>query len=195
MRVMPDEPRPRSLQEMVWLLRQFEGRRCLWRAPVAIAAYGAIWLLPLVGAVAGIYVGSDLRLSHVVLGTIVSLGLAELARRLDRKKPWRAVFARRLWTYEAPSPRTTLEVLVRDEDFIQAHRVLRRNKFVPIYGAQVGVPPSDATDLTVRLGVQEPVAWMRSASDEDRIGRIAAVFEAARVRARVAGRDVIPDAL
>jgi len=192
---MTDQRRPRSIREMVWLLCQFEGRRCLWRVPVAAAAYGAIAVLPVVGAVAGIYVGSDLKLSHVVVGTIVSLGLAESARRLACKRPWRAMFARRLWTYEAPSPRTTLEVLIRDQDFIRAHRVLRRNRFVPMYGAQVGVPPSDALDLTLRVGVQEPVAWMRSTSDGDRIGRIAAVFEAEGMRARVAGCDVIPEPL
>jgi hypothetical protein len=184
------EPEQRTLREMVWLLREFEGRRCLWRVPAAAAWYGVIWLLPLAGAVAAIYIGSDLKLYRVILGATASLCLTALAGLVARRKSWRAIFARRLWTYEAPSPRTRLEVLVRDDDAVRAWHVLRRSRFVPLYGALLVLPPSDAPELNNRIGVQEPEAWMRSTSDEDRIRRIASVFEAAGMRARVAGRDV-----
>jgi hypothetical protein len=186
------DPQSRSLRDMVWLLRQFEGWRCLWRVLAAAAAFGATWLLPVVGAVAGIYVGSDLKLYRVVFGAIVSLGSTAVAGLFARRKPWRSIFARRLLTYEAPNPRATLEVLIRNEDFIRAHQMLRRNRFVPRYSALLVVPPSDATDLSTRIGVQEPAAWMRSTSDEDRIRRIAAAFDTAGMRARVSGRDVFP---
>jgi hypothetical protein len=127
-----------------------------------------------------------------VLGAIVSLGSTAAAALVARRKPWRAIFTRRLWTYDAPSPRTRLEVLVRDKDSVNAWHVLRRSRFVPLYGALLVVPPSDASDLNNRIGVQEPEAWMRSTSDEDRIRRIAEVFESAGIRARVSGRDVLP---
>jgi hypothetical protein len=186
------EPQQRTLREMVWLLREFEGWRCLWRVPAAAIAFAAPGLVALVGAVAAIYIGSDLKLYRVVLGAIVSLGGTAAAGLIGRRKPWRAMFTRRLWTYEAPSPRTRLEVLVRGEDAARAWHVLRRNRFVPLYGALLVVPPSDAPELNNRIGVQEPEAWLRSTSDEDRIRRIAAVFEAAGLRARVSGRDVSP---
>jgi hypothetical protein len=189
---MTDEPQQRTLREMVWLLREFEGWRCLWRVPAAAAAFAAPGLLALGGAVAAIYIGSDLKLYRVVLGAIVSLAGTAAAGLIARRKPWRAIFARRLWTYEDPSPRTRLEVLVRNEDAARAWHVLRRNRFVPLYGAVLVVPPPDALDLNNRIGVQEPSAWLRSMSDEDRIRRIAAVFAAAGMRARVSGRDVFP---
>lgn len=189
---MMDEPQQRTPRDMVWLLREFEGWRCLWRVPAAAAAYAATWLLALGGAIAAIYIGSDLKLYRVVIGAIVSLGSTAAAGLVARRKPWRAIFARRLWTYEAASPRTRLEVLVRNEDSVGAYHVLRRSRFVPLYGALLVVPPSDAPELNNRIGVQEPDAWMRSTSDEDRIRRIAAVFDAAGMRARVSGRDVVP---
>lgn len=177
---------------MFWLLREFEGRRCLWRAPAAVASYALTWVLPVVGAVAAIYIGSDLKLTRVIAGAVVSLGSTAIAGLVARRKPWRTIFTQRLWTYEAPSPRTRLEVLVRNEDAARAWQVLRRDRFVPLYGALLVVPPPDALDLNNRIGVQEPEEWMRSTSDEDRIRRIAGVFEAAGMRARVSGRDVFP---
>jgi hypothetical protein len=186
------EPEQRTSREMVWLLREYERWHCLWRVPAAVAAYCATWLLPLGGAVAAIYFGSDLKLYRVVLGAIVSLGSTAIAGLLARRKPWRAIFARRLWTYEAPSPTTRLEVLVRNDDSVRAYHELRRSRFTPLYGALLVVPPSDAPELNNRIGVQELDAWMRSPSDQDRIRRIAPVFEAAEMRARVSGRDVLP---
>jgi hypothetical protein len=189
--VIDEAEEQRTLREMVWLLNEFEGWRYVWRVPVAAAAYASTGLLVL-GAVAAIYIGSDLKLYRVVLGAIVSLGSTAAAALVARRKPWRAIFARRLWTYDAPSPRTRLEVLVKDKDSVTAWHVLRRSRFVPLYGALLVVPPSDASDLNSRIGVQEPEAWMRSTSDEDRIRRIAEVFESAGIRARVSGRDVLP---
>lgn len=135
---------------------------------------------------------ADLKLYRVVLGAIVSLGSTATAGLVARQGPWRMIFARRLWTYEAPSPRTRLEVLVRNEDSVRAWHVLRRSGFVPLYGALLVVSPSDAPDLNNRIAVQEPEAWLRSTSEEDRIRRIAEVFESAGMRARVSGRDVLP---
>jgi hypothetical protein len=188
---MTDDPQ-RRFRGMVWLLREFEGHRCLWRIPTAAITYATPAILTLVGAVAAIYIGSDLKLYRVVLGAAVSLGLTALAGLVARRRLWWSILAARLWSYEAPNPRATHEALIRDEDVTRAYHVLRRSKFVPMYGARVGMPPPDATDLTTRIGVQEPAAWARSTSDEDRIRRIAAVFEATGMRARVAGRDVFP---
>jgi hypothetical protein len=163
---------------MVRLLGEFEGRASYPRTMAAGVAYVLIRALPLVGAVGGIYVGSDLRLAHVVLGACLSLGLAWLSTFFSRSAPWRTIIANRLFTYEEPNPRTMVEFLIRDGDFSVAYRALRRARFTPLYGASVGRPPEDATDLTARIGVQEPEAYLglnfrrRSHhADRDRAGR------------------------
>jgi hypothetical protein len=189
---MIDEPEPRTFREMVRVLRDFEGRRCIRRVATAAVAYCAIRLLPLVGAVAAIYIGANLQLEHVVLGAAISLGSASLAVLLSRRTPWRTALRKRLSTYEQPNPRTFVELLIRDDDFAGAYRALRRASFSPLYGASVGRPPDDATDLTARIGIEEPEAWMRSISDDDRLCRIASVLAAAGIRARVATVDAFP---
>ena len=62
---MTGDPEHRTFREMVWLLREFEGPRCLWRVPAAAMIYAAPALLTLAGAVAAIYIGSDLKLYRV----------------------------------------------------------------------------------------------------------------------------------
>jgi hypothetical protein len=187
------DSRARSLREMVRLLRAFEGWRCLPRIAVAAIAFGAIHLLPLIGAVAGIYVGANLKLADVVLGTVVSLGSGYLAVWISRRAPWRAILVNRIWTYEEPNPRGFVELLIQDEAWADTYRVLRRARFTPLYSASVGTPPPDAPDLTARIGVQEPEAWKQSTSDDDRLWRIASVLAPAGIRARVAGVNAFPD--
>jgi hypothetical protein len=178
---------------MIRLLWQFDGRRCIWRVLMAALAYSGVRLLPFVGTIAGIYIGSDLKLYHVALGAVVSVGSGSLALGISRRVPWRALFERRLWTYEEPNPLGFVELLVREGDFTTAFRALRRARLTPLYGASVGTPPDDAPDLTARVGVQEAQAWTRSASDDDRLWRIATVLAAAGLRARVASIDAYPD--
>jgi hypothetical protein len=178
---------------MLRVLRQFEGWRFVRWVLDAALAYGGIQVLRVAGAVAAIYIGADLKLSHVVLGVVVSLGLVSLAAWLSRRLPWRAALANRLWTYERPNPLGFVELLVRDiDDGMRAYRALRRARFVPLYSAAGGAAPPDAPDLRARIGVQEPEAWMRSVSDEDRLWRIASVLADAGIRARVASVDAFP---
>ncbi len=187
------DPQFRSFREMVRVLRQFEGWWCVPRVLAAALAYGGIQLLRVAGAVAGIYVGADLKLSHVVLGVGVSLGSVSLATWISRRSPWRTVLANRLWTYERPNPLGSVELLVRDgDDAMRAYRALRRARFTPLYAASVGTPPDDAADLGARIGVQESEAWMRSVCDDDRLWRIAAILAAAGIRARVSSLDAFP---
>jgi hypothetical protein len=178
---------------MVRLLRGFEGQASYPRIMAAGVAYVLIRVLPLVGAVGGIYVGSDLKLANVVLGACLSLGLASLSTFFSRSAPWRTIIANRVFTYEEPNPRTMVEFLIHDADFSVAYRALRRAHFIPLYGASVGRPPEDATDLTARIGVQEPEAYLQSTSDDDRIMRIATVLGGVGIRARVASIDAFPD--
>lgn len=187
-----DESRVRSFREMVRVLREFEGWRGGWRVLAAGVAYGGVHLLPFVGTIGGIYIGSDLKLYSVALGAAVSLGSGSLAVWMSPNAPWRALLANRLWTYETPNPLGFVELLIRVDDFTAAFRALRRARLTPLYGASVGMPPDDALDLTARIGVQEAEAWMRSKSDDDRLWRIARVLAAAGIRARVASVDAFP---
>jgi hypothetical protein len=88
---------------MVRLLREFEGRASYPRVMAAGVAYVLIRVLPLVGAVGGIYVGSDLKLAHVVLGACLSLGLAWLSTFFSRSAVWRTIIANRVFTMRSPT--------------------------------------------------------------------------------------------
>lgn len=189
-----EDPQPRTFREMVRVLRAFEGRRCTWRISAAAVIYGAIHLLPVIGAVAGIYVGAPHIFPRIVLGVVVSLGFGAVAARISRRTPWRALLENRLRTYEEPNPLGFVELLVQDHDVTDADRALRRARFTPLYGARVPTPPPDAPELTARIGVQESTAWMRSTSDHDRLQRIATILAAAGIRARVGGVDAFPGA-
>jgi hypothetical protein len=151
---MEDEPQNRSIREMVRLLRAFEGWRALPRLAIAGMTFGAIALLPVVGSVAGIYLGAPHVFARIVLGVAVSVGFGSIAERITRHAPWRGVLESPLWTYEEPNPLGFVELLVQDKDFEHAYRVLRRAHFTPQYGARVGSPPPDAPELTVRIGLQ-----------------------------------------
>jgi hypothetical protein len=186
------EPQNRSAREMVRLLRAFEGWRCFPRLATAAITFAAVGLLPVVGAVGGIYIGAPHVFPRIVLGVVVSVGFGSIAARIARHAPWRTILLSRLWTYEEPNPLGFVELLVQSKHFQDTFRVLRRARFMPRYGARVGSPPSDAPELTLRIGVEEPAAWARSTSDEDRLWRIASVLAAAGIRARVAGIEAFP---
>jgi hypothetical protein len=100
----------------------------------------------------------------------------------------------RLYSFEQPKPATIVPVLVGDDDFIPAATALRGARFNPARARMIGTPPPDALELTTHIGVDEPAAWPQSQSDEDRIRRIAAVFERAEMRARIATTDIWPGA-
>lgn len=183
--VMPEEP---SFWDMIRLLREFEGVRCLWRLPVAGFLWSLPYLLPLAAFVVGAYVTRQLGL--VVAVGAVTVVLAIAAAKLGQKRPWRSIVSDRLWTYLKPNPLGEVPVLVRKQDLEQVQRVLRRKHLNPGTANITGSVPPDAPDLTCRMGVQEPEQWALSSSDVERVERVASVIEQAGLRARVAGRDV-----
>jgi hypothetical protein len=183
---------PLPYRRMVRALREFEGWWCLWRLPVAAVMLLAVALLPLAGTVMGIYIGASLKLTAVVVGSAVTLGSGAIAAALWRRKPWRGIIARRLWTFEAPAPATEVQVLVCNEDVDVLCKRLRRAHFNPSSKLYLGTPPDDAPELRFLVRIQEPARWKRSSSDADRVKRIADVLRKAGLRARVAGLDVLP---
>lgn len=180
----------RRFWEMVRTLREFEGSRCLWRAPVSGLLYiGIRLLLPVGGTVGGIYLGSDLQPVWVVVAAVLSLGSVALAARLARPKPWRALVADRLYTFEKHVS-NEVPVLLRERDLPAARTALRSARLNPARQRHLGVPPDDAQDLDLMLLVAEPEKWAQSTSDDDRIQRVGSVFRGAGIRARVAGHDI-----
>lgn len=183
---------PQSYRRMIRALREFEGMRFWWYLLLSTITYGGVRLLALVGAVVGIYIGSSLRLIDVLAGCAVTLGTGEVFAALRRRKPWHKIIARRLWTFEAPTPATDTPVLINENDADILLRALRRAHFNPTSTTRVGAPPVDAQDLQLWVRVQEPERWSQSSSDADRIQRIRKVLMEVGLRGRVSGRDVFP---
>lgn len=183
-----------SFSEDLSTLRAFEGTRCLWRAPAAVA----LLLMPYVVAVLAVIATGLMAVNGRVLGAVVTValgvGFERFGLRVRARFPWRAVVSRRLGSYERPNPLTEVTMLVRPEDAPAARAALRHAKFNPgVYSLVLSEPPLDATDLSCRIAVCEPEAWRQSASDLDRLQRMAAVMEGAGIRARVGRIDTCPE--
>lgn len=177
--------------QLVRRLREYEGRRCLWRVPIA----GLLWALPglllvLVFVVSAYLAGDLTSFVRVLIAAVATVALSPLAARLGHRRLWRSIVADRLWTYEKPNINGAVPVLVRDVDMAAAQRALRRARFHPAAGIMLTVPPSDAAELNRQLRVEEPEAWATCTSDEQRISRVVEILDQAGVPARVAGRDV-----
>ncbi len=85
------------------------------------------------GFVAGAYIAGDLHdPARVVLGAIVALGPGQLVSlSIWRHRPWDALVASQLWSYEKPDGPGDLNTIIRSEDFERASKALRRAKLNP----------------------------------------------------------------
>jgi hypothetical protein len=170
---------------------QFEGWRCLWRIGTGALLVLALPVVAVGGAVAGYYIVSGGGLPSVIIGSAVTLCSTVGATWLWRRAPWWHLVQRRLATFEAASPWTDTQLLVRsDVDLEGLFGALRRAHFNPYTSRHVGSPPPDAADLDVLVAVQEPSRWAKSSSDEDRIERLRALLSGLGIRARVGGVDI-----
>lgn len=183
-----------SLREMAQRVHEFEGVRCLWRVPVALATYALIRGVPIAAAIVVALVAVNGRVLEAALSATIALLFDGLAKTARARLPWRAVVGNRLWSFEKPNPPTEVPVLLASADASSARTALRRARFNPqVHGLHLGTPPSDAPDLDYKIAVHEPAAWSQAVSDNDRTRRIVGVFEGADLRARVGGVDVRPD--
>ena len=182
-----------SFRRMVRVLREFDGARSLWRVPVAAVLYIAPAIVLLGSAVLASYVASGgWTAQTAVLSAVITLLSARVAQpRLSRWQLHRRIIAKRLRTWEEPNIATETPVLVRSRDFDAATSALRLAGFNPgSVAITLGSPPADAPELDTKLPVHEPSAWPQSASDDDRIQRIAHILRQGGIRARVASVDV-----
>jgi putative flippase GtrA len=182
----------RSLREMVRVLAQFEGTRCLWRVPDAGVVFVLIRGLPIAAAMVIALVTVNGRTLQAVESAVIALAFDALAKTARARLPWRAIVANRLWTFEKPNPRTEVHILLRSRDVIAARTALRQPRLNPQpYGLQLGSPPPDAPHLNYRIAVQEPKAWTESSSDQNRVERIAGTLAQSGIEGRVGGIDVL----
>ena len=129
----------RSYRDMLGLLRQFEGWRCLWRVAVGGLLITLVPVLAIGGFVAGAYLANDLHDPlRVAFGAIVALGPGQLAAAyIWCRDPWDALIANRLWSYERRDPPGDLNAMIRRAGFGLAARALRRAKLNPWGGTHV----------------------------------------------------------
>lgn len=191
--------RPRTIgsdngyRAMMWRLRQFEGRRCLWRVGWSALIVIGIPAMPVLAISANTYIAGRAAWPVVAAVGIAVAALTAMAGKLWGRKPWVTGVANRLWTYESDERRPwAVRVLVRPEDDIAAATALRRAKFNPCSFVRIPGPPPDAPDLLTQIQVIRPSAWHEPASDQQQLDDVAAVFRAARIRARVASLDIFP---
>jgi hypothetical protein len=128
----------------------------------------------------------------VVLGAIVALGPGQVAAAyIWRRRPWDRLIVSRLSTYEQIDGAQDLNTMIRGADFELACRALRRAKLNPSGYTRVSQPPPDALDLDTKLIVGRPARW-HAPDAPDIFVQVADCLNAARIRARVAGKDIVP---
>ncbi len=187
------QPAPYNYRATLDRLIEYEGRGCLWRATAGAAWLASIPLLAIGGFVAGAYLAGDLHhVALVVLGAVVALGPGQLtAAYIWRRRPWDRLIVSRLWTYEQIDGAQDLNTIIRSADFDLACRALRRAKLNPSGCTHVPQPLADAPDLDTKLIVGRSAHW-HSSNAPDIFVQVADCLEAARIRARVAGKDIVP---
>jgi hypothetical protein len=187
-----DDP-ARGYRDMLYVLWQFEGWRCLWRVSVGALLIALVPALAIGGFVAGAYLARDLHeLLQVVIGAVVALGPGQwLSRYLWRRAPWRTLVEDRLWSYERPDPPGDLNAMIRRADFIAAARALRRAKLNPVGGTQIPAAASGVPDLDLKLIVHRSTRWHPPDSPELYL-QIRDCLRAAKLRANVASEELFP---
>jgi hypothetical protein len=184
---------PYSYRGALHRLREFEGWRCLWRVAAGGALFISVPLLAIGGFVAGAYIAGDLHdPARVVLGAIVALGPGQLlSLSIWRRRPWDALVASQLWSFEKPDGPGDLNTIIRSEDFERASKALRRAKLNPCGCTHIPTSPPGAEDLDTKLIVGRPVRWHPPDAPEIYL-QVRDCLREAHIRARVAGEDIYP---
>lgn len=185
-----------SYKDLVWTLRQYEGKRCLWPFVAGGLLRASTVLVPLAGAMGGIYLGAPLKFGSVALAAIVILASGAWPQWLNRSQPWRQLVERRLRLYQTPSAMPAASVLVTPEDGQRTALRLMHDRLYPFSRRLGGNPPPHSPHLTCQITVMEPQAFQRSTSDDEFQDRIVRLLVAAGIdgmvgRVRIEGGRVL----
>ncbi|MGO9321729.1 MAG: hypothetical protein ACLQBY_13135 [Solirubrobacteraceae bacterium] len=185
--------RPRTYREMLTILRQYEGSRCLWRVAAGAVLIALVPILAIGGFVAGAYLADDLGDPvRVAVGAVVALGAGQLAAAcIWRRRPWHNLIAGRLASYERLDPPGDLNAMIRRADFPLAARALRRARLNPWGATQVPAAVSGVPDLDLKLIVYRSALWHPAGTPELHV-QIRDCLRAAGITANVAGEDLLP---
>jgi hypothetical protein len=172
------------------LLREFDGWRCWWSPVASAVILAGLYLLPVVGGVASVYVGGSNRdLLRVTIGVCIALALAGLSTRLLRHEPWLAPLDWRFRRYETPGDFSeSWPVLLREGDYDRAQSVLRRARLSPHSGRRTP-PPPDAPLLDSTFTVSPTRA---TPTGIDLCMEIAHALSNAGIGGRVGGHEFSP---
>ena len=97
---------------------------------------------------------------RVVLGAIVALGPGRLVSlSIWRRRPWDALVASQLWSYEKPDGPGDLNTIIRSEDFERASKALRRAKLNPCGCTHMPTSPPGAEDSRHEVDRRRPARW------------------------------------
>lgn len=172
-------------------LREYGGWKSQWRPVAGLLVALALLLLPVVGGVAGVYLGQSHDLLSATIGVCVALVLAWVSSRLAKGEPWDGPVRRGLHFYEqTDNPAGPTLILFREADYDRAERLLRRHKYFVHSGKKIVVPPTDVPHLNTEMVVyRSPVVKPQVA---DLKASLVALLREAGIEARVSGEDVVP---
>jgi hypothetical protein len=93
--------RVREYQNMLWVLREHEGKRAARWPLAAVGLVIAVWALPFAGGIASFYlVKSGDSFPVVALSVALTLALGGIGASWSSRRPWYALLADRVSGYE-----------------------------------------------------------------------------------------------
>jgi hypothetical protein len=172
------------------VLREFDGWRCWWCPIASGLILAGLYLLPVIGGVACVYVGGNNHsFLRVTAGVCLALVLADVSRRLIRREPWLAPLNWRFRRYESPGDLSeSWPVLLQEADYDRAQVALRRAALSPHSGRRTH-PPDDAPQLDATFTVSPTRSTPPSL---DLRGEIARVLSSIGIEGRVGGHEFKP---
>lgn len=172
-------------------LREYGGWKSQWRLVAGFLIALALLLLPVVGGVAGVYLGQSHDPLSATAGVCLTLTLAWISSRLAKGEPWEGPIRRGLHFYEqTDNPAGPAPILFREADYDRAEKLLRRHKYNAHSGKKIVVPPTDVPHLNTEMVVYRSPAVKPQVADLK--ASLVALLGEAGIEARVSGEDVVP---
>jgi hypothetical protein len=154
-------------REMVERLLQYDGTRGLWRVLAGGSLFVGIPLVAVAAVVAGAYLVGQLDdPARVTLGALLAAGAPVLGQHLWRRRWWRHIVEKRLWSFERPyGGQLSVNFAIRPTDVERAIKATRRAHLCPEPPQPLPAPRPEAPELTWELVVRRPEAGVPEGED------------------------------